>query len=55
MDFLELLIAEWLSQIDAEDFCTNVRRRLTDLDGLVIHGISLVGEPPRALSRITLP
>ena len=46
--FLELLIAERLGQVDAKDFRTNVRSRLADFDGLVIHGISLTGNPPSA-------
>src|SRR5262245_49196158 len=42
MHFLELLIAKRPGQVDTEDFCTDVRRQLADLDGLVVHRISLV-------------
>ena len=42
MHFLELLIAKRPGQVGAKDFGTDVRRQLADLDGLVVHWMSLL-------------
>src|SRR5215510_10298422 len=42
MHFLELLIPERSGQVDAQDFRAYTRRQLADLDGLVVHWVSLM-------------
>jgi hypothetical protein len=43
VDFLELLVAEWLAQVDALDLGPDDRGQWLDGDGLVGHGVTPAG------------